>query len=169
MVNWRERLHLSSAKDARDEILRSLPDRIDDLCPVGVVRNNISDATGRTWAQERSELVFRQEFVPALDGIDGFSHIFVLTWLEQVTDEGRALLRIHPTGDESSPEVGVFATRTAHRPNPIALSIVPVEGLSGNVLKVVRLDVVHGTAVLDVKPYVSFYDSFNAEIPAWAE
>ncbi len=83
MVNWRERLHLSSAKDARDEILRSLPDRIDDLCPVGIVRNNISDATGRTWAQEHSELVFRQEFVPALDGIDGFSHIFVLTWLEQ--------------------------------------------------------------------------------------
>ena len=106
MVNWRERLHLSSAKDARDEILRSLPDCIDDLCPVAIVRNNISDATGRTWAQERSELVFRHEFVPALDGIDGFSHIFVLTWLEQVTDEGRALLRIHPTGDESSPEVG---------------------------------------------------------------
>ncbi len=169
VVNWRERLHLSSAKDARDEVLRALPDVITDLTPIAVVRNDITDTGGRTWAQEASELVFRDEFVPALDGLDGFTHVFVLTWLDQVSDAGRALLRIHPSGDESSPEVGVFATRTAHRPNPIAVSIVPLEWVRGNIVRVIGLDVASGTPVLDVKPYVSFYDSFKAEIPSWAE
>ena len=169
MVGWREKLHLSSAREARDEALRGLPDVIGDLTPVAVVRNTIHDTTGRTWAAVRSELLFRDEFTPALDGLAGFSHLFVVTWLDQVTADGRALLRIHPTGDESSPEVGVFATRTAHRPNPIAVSIVPIEGVSRNLVKVVGLDVVDGTPVLDIKPYISFYDSFDAEVPTWAE
>ena len=169
MVGWREKLHLRSAREAREEALRDLPDRLSDLTPVAVVRNTIHDTSGRAWAAVRSELVFRDEFLPALDGLDGFSHLFVITWLDQVTDDGRALLRIHPTGDASSPEVGVFATRTAHRPNPIAVSIVPVEGVSKNIVKVVGLDVVNGTPVLDIKPYVSFYDSFDAEIASWAE
>ncbi len=169
MVNWRERLHLSSAKEARDEALRTLPDVIGDLAAVAVVRNNIDDTSGRTWAQQHSELVFRDEFVPALDGLDGFSHVFILTWLDRVTDEGRALLKIRPTGDETSPEVGVFATRTAHRPNPIAISIVPLEVVKVNIVRVVGLDVANGTPVLDIKPYVSFYDSFTSKLPAWAE
>ncbi len=169
MVSWREKLHLSSTKDARDDALRALPDVIGDLTPIAVVRNTIHDTTGRAWAQVRSELVFREEFIPALDGLDGFSHLFVLTWLNAVTDDGRALLRIHPSGDASSPEVGVLATRTAHRPNPIAVSIVPLESVRGHVVTVVGLDVVNRTPVLDVKPYLSFYDSFDATIPSWAE
>ena len=169
MVTWRERLHLQNPGTARDEALRSLPDAIRDLTPVAVVRNTSQETSSRTWAQVHSELVFREEFVPGLDGLEGFSHVFVLTWMDHVTEEGRALLRLHPTGDENSPEVGVFATRTAHRPNPIALSVVPLEQVSKNVVTVVGLDVVNGTPVLDVKPYVSFYDSFTATLPKWAE
>ncbi len=169
MVTWREKLHLRSAKEAREAALHALPETLGDLEPVAVVRNTIDDTSGRIWAQVRSELVFRPEFVPALDGLDGFSHVFVVTWLDQVTDDGRALLRIHPTGDAASPEVGVFATRTAHRPNPLAISIVPLEGVSRNIVKVVGLDVVNGTPVLDIKPYLSFYDSFDSSIPKWAE
>lgn len=169
MVTWREKLHLTSMSEAREAALRRLPDVIGDLTPVAVVRNTIDDTSGRTWAQVESEIVFREEFLPALDGLDGFTHVIVVTWLEQVPDEGRALLRIHPTGDDSSPEVGVFATRTAHRPNPLGVSVVPMEGVRDGVVKVVGLDVVNGTAVLDIKPYVSFFDSFDAGIPKWAE
>lgn len=170
MVTWRERLRLKSAREAREAALRSLPDVIGDLTPVAVVRNTITDTGGRSWAQVESELLFREEFLPALDGLEGFTHLFVVCWLERVTDDGRALLRIHPTGDDTSPEVGVFATRTAHRPNPIAVSIVPLEGRWGGMLKVRGLDVVNGTPVLDVKPYVPFYDSFaDAQIPQWAK
>ena len=169
MVNWREKIHLRNPKDARAAVLRCLPDIVGDLTPVAVVRNSIHDTSGRSWAQVRSELVFRDEFVPALAGLEGFSHLFVLTWLNAVTDDGRALLRIHPTGDDSSPEVGVFATRTAHRPNPVGVSIVPLERLQDNTLTVIGLDVVNGTPVIDVKPYVSFYDSFDASVPRWAQ
>lgn len=169
MVGWREKLHLTSVREARARALRHLPDVIGDLTPIAVVRNTIDDTSGRTWAQVESEIVFRDEFRVALDGLDGFTHLIVVTWLDRVTDEGRSLLRIRPTGDESSPEVGVFATRTAHRPNPLGVSIVPLEGVRDGVVKVVGLDVANGTAVLDVKPYVSFYDSFDAGIPEWAK
>lgn len=169
MVGWRERLRLSNPREARDEALRQLPERLGDLEPIGVVRNAINDTSGRVWAQVKSELVFREEFAPALEGLDGFSHLFVISWMDRVTDEGRGLLRLHPSGDDRTPELGVFATRTAHRPNPIAVSIVPVERVRGPVVHVVGLDVVNGTPLLDVKPYVSFYDSFDATIPKWAE
>ncbi len=169
MTNWRQRLNLSRPSQAREEALRDLPDRIDDLAPVAVVRNGIRDTSGRVWAQVKSELVFRQEFAPALDGLDGFSHVFVIGWMGHVQDEGRALLRIHPSGDDRTPELGVFATRTAHRPNPISISIAPLESVKGNIAKVIGLDLADGTPILDVKPYVSFYDSFDATIPKWAE
>jgi len=169
MVGWREKLHLTDPREARETALRGLPDVIGDLTPVAVVRNTIEDTSGRTWAQVESEIVFREEFRPALEGLDGFTHAIVVTWLEQVMDDGRALLRIRPTGDDSSPEVGVFATRTAHRPNPVGVSIVPMEGVHGGVVRVVGLDVVNGTAVLDIKPYITFFDSFDAGLPKWAE
>lgn len=169
MVTWRERLRLSNPAQARRDALRSLPDRIDDLTAVGVVRNGIRDTSGRVWAQVRSELVFREEFAPALEGLGGFSHLFVLAWMDRVDDDGRALLRLHPSGGPDTPEVGVFATRTAHRPNPIAVSICPIESVGDGVVRVVGLDMVDGTPVLDIKPYVSFYDSFDAQIPRWAE
>ena len=169
MTNWRQRLNLSRPSQAREEALRDLPDRIDDLAPVAVVRNGIRDTSGRVWAQVKSELVFRREFAPALDGLEGFSHVFVIGWMGHVQDEGRALLRIHPSGDDRTPELGVFATRTAHRPNPISISIAPLESVKGNIAKVIGLDLADGTPILDVKPYVSFYDSFDATIPKWAE
>ncbi len=169
MTSWRERLRLVNPTVARDAALHSLPDQIGDLSPVAVVRNDINDTSGRVWAQVRSELVFRPEFEPALDGLSGFSHLFVIGWMGEVSDEGRALLRLHPSGGEDTPEVGVFATRTAHRPNPISISICPLESVDGNIAKVVGLDLVNGTPLLDVKPYVTFYDSFDATIPKWAE
>ncbi len=169
MTSWRERLRLVNPSVARDAALRGLPDRIDDLTPVAVVCNGINDTTGRVWAQVRSELVFRPEFVPALGGLSDFSHLFVIGWMGEVADEGRALLKLHPSGGDDTPEVGVFATRTAHRPNPISVSICPLESIDGNIAKVVGLDLVNGTAVLDVKPYITFYDSFDTSVPKWAE
>ena len=169
MTSWRERLRLVNPTIARDAALHGLPDQIGDLSPVAVVRNGIDDTSGRVWAQVRSELVFRPEFEPALEGLSGFSHLFVIGWMGDVTDEGRALLRLHPSGGEDTPEVGVFATRTAHRPNPISISICPLESVDGYIAKVVGLDLANGTPVLDVKPYVTFYDSFDATIPKWAE
>jgi len=72
-------------------------------------------------------------------------------------------------GDPTLPLLGIFATRTQLRPNPIGFSVVPLLARKGNVLRVRGLDAIDGTPVLDVKPYIPHYDSVpQATIPAWA-
>jgi tRNA-Thr(GGU) m(6)t(6)A37 methyltransferase TsaA len=72
-------------------------------------------------------------------------------------------------GDPALPLLGIFATRTQLRPNPIGVSVVPLLARKGNVLRVRGLDAIDGTPVLDVKPYIPHYDSVpQATIPAWA-
>ena len=132
MTSWRERLRLVNPTVARDAALHGLPDQIGDLSPVAVVRNDINDTSGRVWAQVRSELVFRPEFEPALDGLSGFSHLFVIGWMGEVSDEGRALLGC-TLGRRDTPLKSVFATRTAHRAESdfhLDLSLESVDGTS---------------------------------------
>jgi tRNA-Thr(GGU) m(6)t(6)A37 methyltransferase TsaA len=79
--------------------------------------------------------------------------VFVLTWL----DRGRRdVLRVHPRGDPSSPERGVFSTRSPDRPNPIGLHRVEIVEVDGTRIRVRSLEAVDGTPVLDVKPVLRF-------------
>ena len=72
-------------------------------------------------------------------------------------------------GDPALPLLGVLATRTQLRPNPIGVSIVPLLARKGNELRVRGLDAIDRTPVLDIKPYIPHYDSVaQATIPAWA-
>ena len=73
----------------------------------------------------------------------------MLTWLDRAR---RDVLVVHPRGDESRPETGVFSTRSPHRPNPIGLHRVRVLDVDGLRVRVADLEAVHGTPVLDVKP-----------------
>ena len=114
-----------------------------------------------------SQIVLRDELVEGLEGITGFSHLFVLFWLNQVPDVQRMILKVHPKGREDLPLMGVFATRTKLRPNPIGLTIVELVKVEGNVLTVKGLDAYDGTPVLDVKPY-DFWDmTKDAKVPNW--
>jgi tRNA-Thr(GGU) m(6)t(6)A37 methyltransferase TsaA len=92
------------------------------------------------------------EFVKALDGVGDGDELIVLTWLDRAR---RDVLRVHPRGDESRPEQGVFATRSPHRPNPIGLYRVEVVSIDGAKLVVRNLEAVDGTPVVDVKPVLS--------------
>ncbi len=137
--------------------------------PVGVVRNSVKEPQMGGWENVESQIVLRRELADALDGLDGFSHIIVLFWIHRVPEEERAATRIHPMGDPVLPLLGVFATRTQLRPNPIGVSVVPLLARQGNELRVRGLDAIDGTPVLDVKPYIPHYDSVaQATIPAWA-
>ena len=89
------------------------------------------------------------EFAPALDGISVGYELLVLTWLDRAD---RDVLRVHPRGDESRPEAGVFSTRSPDRPNPIGLHRVQVAGIDGARLRVADLEALDGTPVLDLKP-----------------
>jgi tRNA (adenine37-N6)-methyltransferase len=114
-----------------------------------------------------SEIVLRKEMVEALEGITGFSHYFVLFWLGQISSEQRKTMRVHPRGRRDLPLVGVLATRTNLRPNPIGLTLVELVKVEGNVLTVRGLDAFDGTPVLDVKPF-DFWDIVkDAKVPKW--
>jgi tRNA-Thr(GGU) m(6)t(6)A37 methyltransferase TsaA len=114
-----------------------------------------------------SEIHLDDEFVPALEGIKGFSHVFVLFWLNQITREQRRTLKIHPRGRMDLPLVGVFVARTNLRPNPIGLTLCELLKVEGNVLTVRGLDAFDGTPVLDVKPYDSWDCAPEAKMPEW--
>ena len=114
-----------------------------------------------------SQIVISPDLSEALDGIEEFSHIYVLFWLNEVTAEDRKRLKIHPRGRTDLPLTGVFATRTNLRPNPIGLTLVKLLSRERNVLTVEGLDAYNGTPVLDVKPY-DFWDvNPNIRVPDW--
>lgn len=95
------------------------------------------------------------EFVAGLDGLDGFSHLILLYWLDRA---GRAEMVIRPRF-APAPR-GMFSTRTPRRPNPIGLSVVRFEGFAApDRLRVRFLDCVDGTSLLDIKPYLPRTDA----------
>ena len=92
-----------------------------------------------------------REFEPGLKDIEGFSHLFVLWEFDRA--DGFDLIS-HPPADEGR-EHGVFATRSPRRPNPIGLTVVELLGREGGSLRVRGVDMLDGTPVLDIKPYLS--------------
>ena len=97
-------------------------------------------------------LVLEPDVVAGLDGIRPGDEVIVLTWLHLAS---RDVLRVHPRGDLSRPEQGVFNTRSPARPNPIGLHAVEVESIDGPRVRVRRLEAVDGTPIVDLKPVLS--------------
>jgi tRNA-Thr(GGU) m(6)t(6)A37 methyltransferase TsaA len=81
---------------------------------------------------------------------------------------GEVPLKIHPRGRQELPLLGLFATRTPNRPNPVGKAMVRLLQRRGNILRVEGLDAIDGTPVIDIKPYIPGYDSVtNAKVPPW--
>ncbi len=138
------------------------------LRPIGVVRNGVRSTEPRDWTQVTSRIVLLPELTPGLLGLDGFSHILVLSWLHEIPPEARgAKLQLHPRDDPQNPLTGILATRAQIRPNPIGCTIVRLLAVEENVLRVRGLDNIDGTPVLDVKPYLPRYDAAEATVPDW--
>ena len=95
-------------------------------------------------------LEIRPELEPGLTDIEGFSHLFII-WVFHRSD-GPALLATPPIDNR---EHGVFATRSPQRPNPIGLTVVELLGREGSRLLVKGVDMLDGTPILDIKPYLS--------------
>lgn len=114
-----------------------------------------------------SQIILREEFVEGLEGVDGFSHLFVLFWLNQVSNPEKVTLKIHPRGRMDMPLIGVFATRTNLRPNPIGLTLVELIKVEGNILTVRGLDAFDGTPILDIKPFDTWDIAEKPRVPDW--
>jgi tRNA-Thr(GGU) m(6)t(6)A37 methyltransferase TsaA len=122
-----------------------------EMSPIGFVRRTSSDGDVRDRSLV-SEIVLVRDLAPALDGIDDWSHIYVIYWLGRVSRAEEPVLHFPGTGAESPP-VGIFATRAPIHPNPIGLTLVEIVKRERHVLLVRGLDAYDGTPVLDIKPY----------------
>jgi len=136
------------------------------LKPIGIVR---TEAVGDEVKDKTriSHIIIRNELAEALEGIEDFSHLFVLFWLHEISEEQRKTLKVHPRGRKDLPLLGVFATRTNLRPNPVGLTLVELVKAEGNVLTVRGLDAFDGTPVLDVKPFDAWDMAKDARVPGW--
>ena len=136
------------------------------LKPIGYVRTQAKGDEVKDKSR-LSEIFIDYKLTQALEGISGFSHVFILFWLHEISGKERETLKVHPRGRRDMPLLGVFATRTNLRPNPIGLTLCELVKVEGNVLTVRGLDAYDGTPVLDVKPYDSWDCALNARMPDW--
>ncbi len=97
-------------------------------------------------------LVFEPEMLEGLRSLQPGDEVIVITWLDRAR---RDVLSVHPRGDASRPQEGVFSTRSPHRPNPIGLHRVEITAIDGRRLRVRNLEALDGTPILDVKPILS--------------
>jgi tRNA-Thr(GGU) m(6)t(6)A37 methyltransferase TsaA len=136
------------------------------LRPIGTVRSEVKQPTRQKSTDIVSEIVIDASLKEALDNLEEFSHIIILYWMHK--SPRRAPKKVHPRGRPELEPMGVFATRSPDRPNPIGKSTAELLERKDNILKVRGLDAIDGTPVLDIKPYIPGYDTVeNAKAPAW--
>ena len=137
-----------------------LPSRYDpevaNMNPIGYVRSSYrstSEVPKGPGAQHTAEGVLEilPEYEPGLQDIEGFSHLYVI-WEFDRRDSSSELVGTPPTDDRPH---GVFATRSPLRPNPIGLTVVELLRREGHRLHVKKIDMLDGTPILDIKPYLS--------------
>ena len=139
-----------------------------NLTPIGFVRNNIKEPGIEDWRTVTSEVIIEENLKEALSRIDEFSHIIVIYWMHKLSPSQRSIIKVHPKANQNLPLVGVFASRSPARPNPIGVTTVKLLEHRDNVLKVTGLDAIDGTPVLDIKPYIPGDDSSTeAKTPGW--
>ncbi len=140
-----------------------------DYQPIGVVHSPYEDAEGAPIQPSRAKGVTGtvevfEEYVEGLSDLDGFSHIILLCHLHK--SSGYRLMVVPFLDTELR---GVFATRAPCRPNPIGLSVVRLLGIEGNLLSIEGVDLLEGTPVLDIKPYVGEFDKPEDSRMGWLE
>ena len=134
--------------------------------PIGFVKRK----TKKEDVKDRSlvcSIVVEKDYETALEGIEDFSHVYIIFWMHEIDDAERRTLKTHPRRRIDLPLLGVFATRSPLRPNPIGLTIVELLERRGNILTVRGLDAFDGTPVIDIKPYNHWDRIEDVKVPEW--
>ncbi len=142
------------------------------LVPIGFVRSGLAskvDAPRQPAAaagqRARIELVTGRNLEHAVDDLEGWEYLWVIFWFH--LNEGWRPKVLPPRS--TTGRKGVLATRSPHRPNPLGLSAVRLERVEGLTLHVAGADMVDGTPVLDIKPYVAYTDAHPAARSGWLD
>lgn len=101
----------------------------------------------------------------SLEGLEKFSHVWLLSWFHMNTNKSFRP-KIHPPRLKGG-KIGTFASRSPHRPNPIGLSLARLERVAGDTLYLSGIDLIDGTPILDIKPYLHFSDSAPGSEAGW--
>jgi len=138
--------------------------------PIGFVERIRPNENDKDRSLE-SKIIINKNLTKALDGLDDFSHIYVIFWMDRVKN---TTYLHHPSKKKNLKPVGIFATRAPIHPNPIGLTLVELIKHERNILWVKGLDAYDKTPVLDIKPYPDWehgrciiIDDYR--IPKWLE
>ena len=136
-----------------------------NLKSIGVAKNSEKDPRFGSFTGIVTEIVVDEKFTDALNGIEDYSHVIIVYWMDKVKNY---VITHRPQGNPDVPIVGIFACRCPPRPNPIAVSTVELMEHNGNKIKVRGLDILDGTPIIDIKPYWPIYDNVkDGKIPSW--
>ena len=137
--------------------------------PIGIIRTPFQEPTGTPIQPSRSggakgTVEVFPEYADGLKDLDGFERIWLIYWFDRAP---APQLLVVPFLDDR--ERGVFATRAPSRPNAIGMSVVRLLQVVGNTLEVANVDILDGTPLLDIKPYVPEFDSHTVEKSGWLD
>ncbi|HXG52413.1 MAG TPA: tRNA (N6-threonylcarbamoyladenosine(37)-N6)-methyltransferase TrmO [candidate division Zixibacteria bacterium] len=142
--------------------------------PIGVVHAEGGENAVREQTDVAGDLEIFPEFEAGLEGIDGYSHLFVIAYFHRLRPEQIGPLQVKPRGLlrrgfklEELPLLGVFALDSPTRPNPIGLTLLRFLRREGRRLFVRGLDLFDGTPILDIKGYRPQYRVDSYELPEW--
>lgn len=142
--------------------------------PIGIVRTKGTETVVRGEKDLEGELEIYPEYEEALEGIDGFSHLFVLCYFHKLRPDQIGPLKVKPRRLvnrgfklEELPVLGVFGLDSPTRPNPIGLTLVRLIRREGRRLIVKGLDFLDGTPILDIKGYKPDYSTNEYTLPGW--
>lgn len=135
--------------------------------PIGIIRSPFTKLSGMpiqptSGNSARGTVELDPEFAEGLKDLDGFSHIYLIYHLHEASP---AKLRVTPFLDTE--KRGIFATRAPSRPNPIGLSLVRIVSIDQNRIHVDQIDVLDGTPLLDLKPFVPTFESSEDVRTGW--
>lgn len=133
---------------------------------IGFVRNELTEDEVRDRNCD-SDVVIYKEYEAGLEGIEDFSHLNIIFWMDRIRRSERKLLKARPRDHQDMPMLGIFATRSPHRPNPIGLTLVKLVERKGNILRVNGLDALNDTPILDLKPYDKWDSAEHMKVPRW--
>jgi len=137
--------------------------------PIGVIHSPYKESKeipiqGRFKDNVEAYIELKEKYVKGLKDLDEFSHAIILYYFhmsDKENIEGKPYLEDN--------KHGIFAIRSPHRPNHIGLSIVKIKRIQENKLYFTYVDMIDGTPVLDIKPYVRFFDNIENAISGWLE
>ena len=137
--------------------------------PIGFVSNEVKDKKDVSWGDDISTIRLNEEYIGGLKGLEDFSHVTIIYYLDQAVYDKEKHLKRHPQNREDMPLVGIFSQRGKDRPNRIGMTSVQIVKVSDDALLVKGLDAIDGTPILDIKPYYPVYDRKDATVPEWVD